>query len=197
MRLRWVLFTGWLFWFLFFLGPVDGATVTIAKDVVIGGPYGRIIVTNNEQIVNWFATYANGTIYFDVAGVENVQRYYEYRVVSWGNGTMLVKFGGLTPVSTNQAPRATYVNGEQQFRFTSDEVAQLCIAYVIGFCGGGGGGGGMEEPPPVIPPILPSSEEIVQALPNVLLGISIVLLLVILAEESGRAVSSRQRGLSY
>lgn len=120
--------------------PVQAATVTIAKDVVIGGPYGQLTIVNEDQTVNWFATYANGTIYFDIGGVENVQQFYEYRVRSYGNGTMLVRFAGITPVSLNQPTIATYTSGEQQFRFARDETAQLCVSYVRGFCPGLGGG---------------------------------------------------------
>lgn len=140
LRLRLVLFTGWVWWLLFFLGPVQGATVSIAKDVIIGGPYGQLTVINDAQVANWYATYANGTMYFDIGGVENVQQYYEYRVRAYGNGTMLLRFSGLTPVSTNQNPIATYTNGVQEFRFNRDESANLCVAYTRGFCPGLGGG---------------------------------------------------------
>lgn len=174
MRLWQVLFAGWLFSFLFLLlGPVNGATVTIARDVVIGGPYGQLTVLNEEQTVNWFATYANGTMYFDVTGVEDLQSFYDYRVRSYGNGTMLIRFSGRTPVSTNQAPIATYASGEQQFRFSRDESAQLCVSYTVGFCPGLPGG--------------------VFTLPNILLGISFVFLVSVVIV----AVDSRVRRRNY
>lgn len=162
LKLWHVLFLGWLFWFLFFLpGPVNGATVAIARDVVIGGPYGQLTVLNEQQTVNWYATYANGTVYFDIAGVEDVQSFYDYRVRSYGNGTMLIRFSGRTPVSTNQAPIATYTAGEQQFRFSRDETNQLCVSYTTGFCPGLGGG--------------------LVTLPNILLVVAGVFLLMVVA----------------
>lgn len=142
--------------------PVQAATVTIAKDVIIGGPYGQLTVLNEEQTANWYATYANGTIYFDIAGVEDLQSFYDYRVRSYGNGTMLIRFSGRTPVSTNQAPIATYTAGEQQFRFARDETNQLCVSYARGFCPGNPGGG-------------------ILTLPNILLIIAGVFLLAVLA----------------
>lgn len=174
MKLWHVLFLGWLFWFLFFLpGPVNGATVAIARDVVIGGPYGQLTVLNEQQTVNWYATYANGTVYFDIAGVEDVQSFYDYRVRSYGNGTMLIRFSGRTPVSTNQAPIATYTAGEQQFRFARDETAQLCVSYTLGFCPGLPGG--------------------IFTLPNILLAVGIVFL----AAVAIVAVDSKVRRRNY
>lgn len=130
LKLWIVLFVGWLFWFLFFLGPVNGATVTIARDVVIGGPYGQLTAQTSMDMAT-FTTYANGTIFFDIQTYEHDQRVYQFNVQSYGNGTLQIRFRGERPggsVASQAATNAFATNpGWQQVTYTANIASDTLI----------------------------------------------------------------------
>lgn len=130
LKLLAVLFAGWLFWVLFFLGPVNGG-VLVARNVVIGGPYGQLTALVDNSMAS-FTTYANGTIYFDIQGNEHFQGIYQFRVQSYGNGTMQLRFKGIEPFEVRATPAtSSYVAGDawQQLTYTASQTSGLAIVF--------------------------------------------------------------------
>jgi len=84
-----------------------GASVTLAPrgsapyGLTIANKYGYLNVTNN-QVLNSFTDYANGTIIFDLRGYERNQVTYSYLARSFGNGTFDLRF-----LTAGQQPRLT------------------------------------------------------------------------------------------
>ncbi len=72
--------------------PVNGATVTITKTVIINTQFGRLTVLSPQMVFNTFTVYANGTVYFDAQGNERNQNAYIFTGQSYGNGTFDIRF---------------------------------------------------------------------------------------------------------
>jgi len=104
---------------LSFLVPhVYAASVTVAPNVVINTIYGRL-TTQNSQIYNSFTVYSNGTVYFDVRGLEHSQLVYSFSVISYGNGTMRLLFPGILPIGVQRASiaSASYSGGVERVSY--------------------------------------------------------------------------------
>lgn len=104
------------------VSPVAGASVTLAPRVsppygiTIANKFGFLNVTNT-QTLNSFIDFTNGTILFNVAGLERTQITYSYTARSYGNGTFDLRFqtSGLTPRLTDAlASSSQYTSGNVQ-----------------------------------------------------------------------------------
>jgi len=72
--------------------PVNGATVMMTQNVIINTKYGKLTVLSNSITINSLTVYANGTVYFDLAGNERTQSAYLFTGNSYGNGTFDIRF---------------------------------------------------------------------------------------------------------
>jgi hypothetical protein len=104
-----------------FVYSVSGATVTLAPrasapyGITIANKFGYLNVTNT-QALNSFTDYANGTVFFDVRGLERNQITYSYLARAFGNGTFDLRFqtSGLQPRVTSSAGSTPFLSSSVQ-----------------------------------------------------------------------------------
>ena len=76
----------------------NAANVTITNNIVISNAYGKLTAVGT-MIEDSFATYTNGTVFFNVAASSTSQINYVFTAQSYGNGTFTVRFAGPQPGS--------------------------------------------------------------------------------------------------
>lgn len=117
----------------------SGSSVTVVPRASATNPgvtfktqFGYINVTLTETF-NSFTVYANGTIYFDVTGRTAPQQgKYVFQTLSYGNGTMQLRFAGPQPVTVTQtASSSVYSDGSrwQQLTYTNNQASILVLIY--------------------------------------------------------------------
>lgn len=102
-----------------------------------GGIIGSLSPLNSPQLYNSFATYANGTIYFNATGLElgEPSRQLSFTRTTYGNGTMLVKVQtAITPNILGIFQKVAYSNSLLVLTFTdgspsTPETTQLQIVW--------------------------------------------------------------------
>jgi hypothetical protein len=116
-----------------------GSSVTVVPRTSATDPgvqfktqYGYLNATLAESF-NSFTVYANGTVYFDLGGRTAPQQgKYVFQTLSYGNGTMQLRFAGPQPYSVTQtASSSVYSNNAQwqQLTYTNNQASILILIY--------------------------------------------------------------------
>jgi len=102
---------------------IDGSPIVQLKT-----KFGSLDVRNQQQTNN-FAVYANGTIMFNVTGLELQQGKYIFNAVSYGNGTFIVKFVGGSPFTVTTFGTASYLGSFEQISYSSVTSGPLVVNF--------------------------------------------------------------------
>ena len=104
---------------------IDGSSIIQLKT-----KFGSLTVRNVQQANN-FTVYANGTILFNVVGLEVQQRNYQFNAVSYGNGTFTIKFIGGPPFRVTTAGISTYNGVSEIISYTTMTTSILIVDYIF------------------------------------------------------------------
>jgi hypothetical protein len=104
--------------------------VTLVAGTIVKTKYGQLTVAKNMVMAS-MAAYANGTILFNVTGLELVQVIYRFSLQSYGNGTWNIRFQGIIPiqVTANSASSITYNFPSEQISYTTSQITPLIVIY--------------------------------------------------------------------
>ena len=125
--------------FLFPANAMATGTVTLANNVTVDNAYGKLVSTRDMNM-GWFAVYANGTIYFNVAGYESAQRVYTFRLTTFSNSSSLViRFAGRIPIRVTLAPSfgaaTSYSDSAKWEQITFSNTASTDPLFAIVYAG--------------------------------------------------------------
>lgn len=105
-------------------------SITLTKGTVLKTKYGQLTVTQ-DMIMGNMATYANGTIMFNVTFFETNQMIYQFTLTSYGNGSFPIKFWGRIPsqVTANNALSVVYTSPSEIIVYSSAQNVPLIVIY--------------------------------------------------------------------
>ena len=118
---------------ILFIIPVQAASVSVSPNVVLKNQYGKLTVLNS-QAYDMFVLYANGTMFFNMTGLENFIGTFSFTAQSYGNGTLQLRFKAYQPTSVIQtAATSTYSssNRYQQFTYTASQTSLLSLIFGV------------------------------------------------------------------
>ena len=118
--------------FLLLLLPLANApgSITLVKGTIIASKYGTLTVTQTMTMAS-MTNYANGTINFNVTGLELTQLQYQFSLHSYGNGTWTIRFTGRIPITVTDvnALATSYNYPWEQIQYNTAQTTPLIVIY--------------------------------------------------------------------